>query len=520
MVTSTESTPQTSPADARAAQRTPTRRSPFLVRHWRGIVSPFLCAAVLFAGFNVFYGLSGLKDEPPREPPAEKTYQVQVYRTESANIQKIISAFGTARSDRAVVVSAEVAGRVTRNQLLQEGVRVHAAEVEILPNGQSLQSPGDVVVEIDPQTYRERLQQARARIEEDEAELKRLQLDHASNQRLLAQQQANLKTAQDDYDRARRLLQQGAGRQSAVNLAELEVARYKEAILQMENEIALHQVRLDQVKSRLTTHRSDLRLAEIELEKTRVAPPFTGQIDEVMVEEGQYVRTGDPLFTITNNDTVEIPVAVSLSNAAILGSQIQDGHIPIARLAENEVATPRWTGVVRRIAPVADQQTRTVTVYVEVDNREQPTPLLPGSFVHARIDGAVMAQSLLIPRDALVDGSVFVVRAGNGSPTSQPVIEEGIADSIDSESAPELIALEQPVAIEETFQSFARITDGLNPGDAVVITNLDVIETGAHLQIRGVHSLDDELERHKIRYLQRIHSPMDSPANSGTTQVP
>ncbi|MFG0333003.1 MAG: efflux RND transporter periplasmic adaptor subunit [Maioricimonas sp. JB049] len=492
--------------------RLPARRATFLLRHWRGLVTPFFCAAALFAGFNVFYGLSGLKEEPPRETPAPKTFQVQVYRTESANLQKVISAFGTARSDRAVVVSAEVSGRITRNQLLQEGVRVHAEEVEILPSGQSQQSPGDVVVEIDPQTYRERLQQAHARINEDEAELKRLQLDHANNQRLLAQQQANLKTARDDYDRARRLLQQGAGRQSAVNLTELEVARYKEAILQIENELALHQVRREQVESRLTTHRSDLRLAEIELEKTRVVPPFTGQIDEVMVEEGQYVRVGDPLFTITNNDRVEIPVAVSLSNAATLGNQIQNGHIPIARLAENEVASPRWSGVVRRIAPVADQQTRTVTVYVEVDNRDQPTPLLPGSFVHARIDGQVLPQALLIPRDALVNGSVFVVRRGNGESTSHIDVDEPGQDASDDAGELEFAAVHRPVEIGSTFQSFASITSGLAPGDAVVLTNLDVIETGARLRVRGVRTLDDELDRHKIRYLERIHRPLDAQA--------
>ncbi|QDU38051.1 Toluene efflux pump periplasmic linker protein TtgG precursor [Maioricimonas rarisocia] len=507
MVASTGSTSQATSTDARTGHRPPARRSPFLLRHWRGIVTPFLCAAALFIGFNVFYGLSGLKEEPPRETPAPKTFQVQVYRTESANLRKIISAFGTARSDRAVVVSAEVSGRITRNQLLQEGVRVHAKEVEILPNGQSLQSPGDVVVEIDPQTYRERLQQAHARIDEDEAELKRLKLDHANNQRLLAQQQANLKTAKDDYDRARRLLEQGAGRQSAVNLAELEVARYKEAILQIENEIALHQVRVEQVESRLTTHRSDLRLAEIELEKTRVAPPFTGQIDEVMVEEGQYVRIGDPLFTITNNDTVEVPVAISLSNAASLGSQIQDGRVPIARLAENEVATPRWSGVVRRIAPVADQQTRTVTVYVEVDNRDQPTPLLPGSFVHARIDGQVLTDTLLIPRDALVSGSVFVVRRDNSGST--PSAE---ADELAPEA--EYTAVQQSVEVESTFQSFASISSGLKPGDAVVLTNLDVIETGALLRVRGIQTLEDELDRHKIPYLQRIHGPIDAQATS------
>ena len=47
--------------------------------------------------------------------------------------------------------------------------------------------------------------------------------------------------------------------------------------------------------------------------------PFSGVIADVMVEQGQYVRAGEPLLRLVDPERIEVPVALGmeeLSDAA------------------------------------------------------------------------------------------------------------------------------------------------------------------------------------------------------------
>ncbi len=492
MTPATESPPQPTQAPApRSVEPTASHRSRSWI--WRALITLFVGGAALVMGLTTFEWLASFKTEPPRQEDSSvfKTYSVTVFEVQPADLRRVITAFGTARADREVIVAAEVSGQIVEANQLEVGQPISASMITEGVDGRSSRSDGDLLVRIDPKTYQERVLQAKKRLAQDDVELKQLKQVNENNQRVLKTDQANLKTAKIEFENAQRLKARGVGTDTAVRRAELEMRRYEDAVIRLENEIGLFEVRTQQIVSRRDAHLSDLELAEIDLNRTEVRPPFSGVISEVFVEQGQFVQQGAALVRLTDPTRVEVPLSLQLSDYLEVGS-MSDGEDPVrVALAENETAQPRWFSdpldAIRQ-APEADERTRTVNIYTEVNNEEQDVPLLPGTFVQARILGAVMENVIVVPRDAVVEGTVFVAIPQNASDSTDEL----------STSASMAIVERRSVNFGRNLQSLVVVESGLEPGDQVVMTNLDVIYDGAQLKIdanSGVRQLSDELAR-------------------------
>lgn len=459
-------------------------------RAGRSVLICLICVVILVLGGLSFQGLSSLKEQPPRADPEVPVFQVTVFEVETADVQRIISGFGTARSDRVVTVSAEVSGRILEADRLKIGRPVVGDHVEITADGRSQRVAGDVLVRIDRQVYEQEVERVETLIEQNNVELRQLEQDHAANMRLLEQQRERLATITEEYENKKDLLDRGAGSESDLRRVALELKQYEEGVIRLETDVELYPTRRELLERQRAVHESGLELANIDVEKTAVRPPFSGIISDVMAEEGQYMRVGDGLFRVTNNDVVEIPVAVSLADSTAIAGELLAGRFPEVALAESETAPPRWFGNVLRISPVADEQTRTVDVFVEVRNDDQDVPLRPGTFVHARVSGPALHDVMLLPRDAIIDGSVFVV----GDPGTAP----------EQPAAADRRASLRQVVVQRTVQSLGVVEDGLRPGERIVLTNLDVLEPDTRLQVDVIRKLDDELSRHQPPYVRRL----------------
>ena len=117
---------------------------------------------------------------------------------------------------------------------------------------------------------------------------------------------------------------------------------------------------------------------------------------------------------------------------------------------------------------------------MQVDNSQQVSPLLPGTFVQARIEGPVLKQVKVVPRDTVLDGKAFVEKDG--------VIEE------------------RTVKIARTLHSFAIIESGLEAGDRLVLTNLDVVFNGAKVRSTVTRNLAEELGKQRSRSARIIET--------------
>jgi multidrug efflux pump subunit AcrA (membrane-fusion protein) len=109
--------------------------------------------------------------------------------------------------------------------------------------------------------------------------------------------------------------------------------------------------------------------------------------------------------------------------------------------------------------------------------------MLPGAFVHARIDGRRYEQEkvFLIPRECVVDGSVYMVDADD-------------------------IVRQRTVQLGRRLQSLVMVTDGIDSGDRLVLTNLDIVEDGTEVSVHSSTTALDEIESSQITVIRSLAS--------------
>jgi len=457
-------------------------------------MSVLLGLAVLVAGGLAFVGLAALKKPPAQRPPVVKIYNVDVFPIAATNLPTTIVAHGTAAAEKDVVISAEVAGRVVSLDLDGKPRTDVSRPEKLLKVGQRV-SAGELLVQIDPTTYEQKFKQAELLVQADTKEYDLTLKQQENNRKLVTQAKADLKLYRDEYNRYLKAKAEGATVDSEITRARLELQRYQNLLTIAENKQSLFPLQLEQIRNRQDQHKKERDIAKTNLDYTAVRAKFTGTLSEVHVQPGKFVKVGDPLVRITNASIVEIPVAVALDDYNRLEPLIRAAKSPEQRpavlLSESIDHPYQWTGHVARTAPEADPLTRTVKVFVRIDNTKghrSAAPVLPGMHYYASISGRELDGAHVVPRDAIIDGRVFVATKLKQTTITvggkQRTVWEGVAAA-------------RTITVRRSVQTLAVVSDGLKAGDHVILTNLDVIHDGAKVrfgkeQLRGVK---DELRQ-------------------------
>lgn len=442
----------------------------------RFLISLVLIIGVLNLGLFGFAKLASLRQPPAPRDQAEQVFNVEGFRVDAHPIQEYLNTFGTAVADREAVLAAEVSGKIVWiNERFDVGQEMQAPpypRAEVTPQDANPELPGDVLVRIDPETYAERVAQIAARIAETRTELMKLDQEETNLARVLKIATHDYDVFYKDYERRIELIEKGVKTEAERSRLNLELKVYERAKVQAENEASLVPSRRQQLKDKITSLEVEQRLAEQDRTRTIVRPPFNGYLSEVHVELGSYVRVGEPIARITDYGKVIIAAPLTLRDYAKLKPALGRGDLPKVSLALHAEDPDTWFGEVVRVAPEADQQSRTIMVYIEVHNSRQKVPLLPGTFVQARIEGPTYdpGDVLAVPRDAVRGTTVFVFEDG--------------------------IARQKQVTVRENLQSLTLVSAGVAPGDVLVLTNLDVIADGSRINVGDrVRGLSDEMKR-------------------------
>lgn len=142
---------------------------------------------------------------------------------------------------------------------------------------------------------------------------------------------------------------------------------------------------------------AQLAKAQHELRETRVEAPFAGILNKRMVELGDYLKVGDILGELVDDETVKITAQVPQHS---VGSLDEEQSVDVVLSNGQEM-----TGKLSFISPVADSVTRSYRVEVQIPNPS-----------HLRIIG--LSATLLLPAGEelghLLPGSVLGLdEAGN-----------------------------------------------------------------------------------------------------------
>ncbi|WP_026753675.1 efflux RND transporter periplasmic adaptor subunit [Sediminibacter sp. Hel_I_10] len=141
---------------------------------------------------------------------------------------------------------------------------------------------------------------------------------------------------------------------------------------------------------------------EQRLLKYQIIAPFDGVLTEALVTEGTLIRNGQKLGEFIDPEVYELQVALSRDYADLLkvGEAVQ---------LKNNKGTEQYAGTVSRVNASIDQNTQTVSVFIEVKN----DALKEGMYLQANLDAKKEENAISIDRSLVNDrNEVFIVEDG------------------------------------------------------------------------------------------------------------
>ena len=239
--------------------------------------------------------------------------------------------------------------------------------------------------------------------------------------------------------------------------AEAQVARDQIEFDRMTNLAkgsAATQREVDNATSQLAISKARLEGIRARLERTSIFAPTAGVLNDLLVEEGEYVDSGNPVAQLVDTDTVKVVVEIPERDIAFFAiGEKAEIFVDAKGLARSLV------GAISFISELADPRTRTTRMEITLDNKQRL--LRSGQIVHVRLTRQILKDAVLIPLLAVIpmedSKAVYVV---NSSQAKRREVELGIIRG---------------------YQ--VQITSGLEPGDKLIIAGHRFVAPGQKVNI-------------------------------------
>lgn len=223
---------------------------------------------------------------------------------------------------------------------------------------------------------------------------------------------------------------------------------------------------LEVAQARLQAAQAALARAELNLERTEIKPPYAGRVSAKVADLGQYLKAGDKVATVYATQAAEIVTPLEDADLAWLkvpGLTAGEGQGSPAEVSTEFAGQQMtWKGRVVRAEGKVDERTRLVPVVVRVDNPYATRPpLAVGAYVRVSLRGQEIPEATLLPRAALRSGDQVWV-----------VDDQGRIGF-------------RKVQVARVQEEKVLISDGLEPGDRVVTTQLKAVTEGMLVRLEG-----------------------------------
>lgn len=334
-------------------------------------------------------------------PPLAAT-PVRVKAVEQGTLIERVTAIGTVQAFNTVTVRSRVEGEL---------VSIEFKDGQLVETGQ-------VLAKVDPRGFQYRLEQSIGQ---------------------LKQNQAQLKIAETDLKRYRRLAQQ-----NSISTQQLETQ--EATVQQLQGQVQASQAAVDD--------------ARLQLEYTQIKAPITGRLGLRSIDAGNLISGSatDGLVVITQTQPIAVAFSLPQQDLSRVFERMQAEQSLAVSVTDQEGATLSM-GSLQAVDNQIDVDTGTVRMKASFPNTHNR--LFPNQFVNVSVQLAEK-QGLLIPTRALQLGSVgdFVY-------------------VVDDQKTVQI----RKVEVELSDQSKTLIRSGLEEGEQVVVEGTDRLRAGTKVSI-------------------------------------
>ena len=363
----------------------------------------------LLAAAAALLVLTSCHDEASNAEHQQQTPTVNAVRVQPKDIPLTFEYAARAQGSKETEVRARVGGILLKRNYV-EGSTV---------------KEGDVLFEIDPEPFKVALEQAKAS---------------------LAQNKAQLKAAQTQWARISKLFEQ-------------------RVVSEKSRDDAL--ASLDSLRASTQLAQAQVDKAKLDLGYTTVKAPISGVTSMEVQSEGSLIAATDNsslLTTITQLDPMYVIFSASENEILSLTNMVDRGLITNPENTHDIKAKVRFgddtlyteEGQINFINPSIDESTGTIKLRAVFPNPKGR--LRPGQFLRLFMEGMTRVNALVVPQEAVIQGanSAYVYR----------ISPQGTAESVNVQTG-------------LTTEDGGWIIDsGLNPGDVVITSGVMKIRPG------------------------------------------
>jgi membrane fusion protein, multidrug efflux system len=213
------------------------------------------------------------------------------------------------------------------------------------------------------------------------------------------------------------------------------------------------QADLEQSESRMLTAKAAMDDAELKLSRCTITAPINGVIRRLDAKTGLLLSIGDPIAEILQIDRLKAVVGIPESDVDAV-RKLPEVAITVQALGDLEV-----TGEKYFFSPAPETTARLYRLELEIDNREGN--ILPGMFFRAHVVKKTVSDAISVPIYSVITRNneqfVFIVR-------DQTVHK-------------------QPVKLGILEKWRVQITEGLRPGDRVIVEGHRDVEEGQEVNV-------------------------------------
>lgn len=331
----------------------------------------------------------------------------------------------------------------------------------------ALVTKGDVLFELDQRPYVAEVDRARGQLEQAKASLNQAiaQLGQAEAQ--VDKTAANLSYQRKRFDRAKQLRPKGVITQEEFDQNESETLQTDADLEAAKAQVGASKAAIGTAKATVQADEAALATAELNLQYTKVTAPVTGRVSRYVVTVGNLIPAGDQnggtlLTMIVSVDPmyayfdVDEYTALRVRKLAREGKSDspRDGGYPVSLGLANEEGYPHQ-GTVNFVENQVNPKTGTIRLRGVFRNEQEH--LLPGFF--ARVRGPIgRPHHALLVTDRALDSD-------QGQKTLYVVNDKN-----------EVVS--RPVRVGALHDGLREITEGLNPGERVIVNGLQHVRPG------------------------------------------
>jgi len=270
-------------------------------------------------------------------------------------------------------------------------------------------SAGEVVAKLDNEEYIQAVIEAEANLTITQANL--------------MEAESSLELARQELSRAKSLQEKGIA-----SSAELDGAQ---------TQFNAREAGLKLAQAQMASRQSSLDLARIRLDYTNLSASSAGYIGERFVDEGTLLSVNTPVLSVVTFDRVFIRTSIVERDY----SRIQTGMKAVVEV--DAYPGRHFYGVVARIAPIIEQNSRNAELELEIPN--DSLLLKPGMFARIKLILQHKEKTQLIPSQAVVqqDGKrgVFILNSKETTVSFIPVTTGIVNTDLTEVIEPELNGL-------------------------------------------------------------------------------